>query len=93
MNCVCCGAMAVTERPEVMARSYRLTLRNLSEIMALRGIGVSHEAVRDWEAKLLPVMGNELGKRRHGTRRCSGASWFVDETNLKVCGRWTYLYL
>ncbi len=71
---------------------YRLTLRDLSEIMALRGIEVSHEAVRDWEAKLLPVMGNELRKRRHGTRRCSGASWFVDETYLKVRGRWTYLY-
>jgi len=71
---------------------YRLTLRDLSEIMALRGIEVSHEAVRDWEAKLLPVIGNELRKRRHGTRRGSRASWFVDETYLKVRGRWTYLY-
>ena len=35
---------------------YRLTLRDLSEIMALRGIGVSHGAVRGWETKLLPVM-------------------------------------
>ena len=43
---------------------YRLTLRDLSEIMALRGIEVSHEAVRDWEAKLLPVMGDALRKRR-----------------------------
>ncbi len=51
---------------------YRLTLRDLSEIMALRGIEVSHEAVRDWEAKLLPVMGDELRKRRHGKRRGSG---------------------
>jgi putative transposase len=33
---------------------YRLTLRDLSEIMALRGIEVSHEAIRGWEAKLLP---------------------------------------
>ena len=48
---------------------YRLTLRDLSEIMALRGIEVSHEAVRDWEAKLLPIMGHELRKRRHDTRR------------------------
>ncbi|MGI4795414.1 MAG: IS6 family transposase [Janthinobacterium lividum] len=71
---------------------YRLTLRDLSEIMALRGIEVSHEAVRDWEAKLLPVMGDELRKRRFGTRRGAGASWYVDETYLKVRGRWTYLY-
>ncbi len=71
---------------------YRLTLRDLSEIMALRGIEVSHEAVRDWEAKLLPVMGDALRKRRHGTRRGCGSSWYVDETYLKVRGRWCYLY-
>ena len=71
---------------------YRLTLRDLSEIMALRGIEVSHEAVRDWEAKLLPVMGDALRRRRHGSRRGSGVSWHVDETYLKVCGRWCYLY-
>jgi putative transposase len=50
---------------------YRLTLRDLNEIMALRGLEGSHEAVRDWEAKLLPVKGVELCKRRHGTRRGS----------------------
>ena len=71
---------------------YRLTLRDLSEIMALRGIEVSHEAVRDWEIKLLPIMGDALRKRRHGTQPGSGASWYVDETYLKVRGRWTYLY-
>jgi putative transposase len=71
---------------------YRLTLRDLSEIMALRGIEVSHEAVREWETKLLPVMGDEFRKRRHGTRRQSGASWYVDETYLKVRGRWCYFY-
>lgn len=71
---------------------YRLTLRDLSEIMALRGIEVSHEAVRDWEMKLLPIMGDELRKRRRGRRRQSGTSWYVDETYLKVRGRWTYLY-
>jgi putative transposase len=44
---------------------YRLTLRDLSEILLLRGIEASHEAVRDWETKLLSVMGDELRKRRH----------------------------
>ena len=71
---------------------YRLTLRDLSEILLLRGIEVSHEAVRDWETKLLPVMGDELRKRRRGKRRGPGASWYVDETYLKVRGKWAYLY-
>jgi putative transposase len=71
---------------------YRLTLRDLSEIMLLRGFTISHECVRQWEAKLLPVMGEALRKRRHGTGRNSGQSWYADETYLKVQGRWCYLY-
>jgi putative transposase len=54
---------------------YRLTLRDLGEIMALRGIEISHETVRDWEAKLLPIIGDELRKRRRGIRRGPGISW------------------
>ena len=53
---------------------YRLTLHYLREILALRRIEVSHEAVRDWETKLLPVMGDALRKRRYGTRRSSKVS-------------------
>ena len=53
---------------------HRLTLRNLSKIMALRGIEISHEAVRDWEMNLLPIMGDELRKRRFAMRHGSGAS-------------------
>ena len=71
---------------------YRLTLRDLSEIMALRGIEISHEAIRDWETRLLPVMGDALRKCQHGNRRGAGTSWYVDEIYLKVRGRWCYLY-
>jgi putative transposase len=71
---------------------YRLSLRALSEILLLRGIEASHEAVGDWETKLLPVMGDALRKRRHGRHRQSGRSWYVDESYLKVRGRWCYLY-
>ena len=67
---------------------YRLTLRDLSEIMLLRGFTISHECVRRWEAKLLPIMGEALRRRRHGPGRRSGESWYVDETYLKVQGRW-----
>ena len=71
---------------------YRLTLRDLSEIMLLRGFTVSHECIRRWEAKLLPAMGDALRKLRHGSGRRSGQSWYADETYLKVQGRWCYLY-
>ena len=48
---------------------YRLTPRDLSETTPSRGFTVSHESIRRWEAKLLPIMGEGLRKRRHGTGR------------------------
>src|SRR5919199_293922 len=71
---------------------YRLTLRDLSEMFLQRGIVFSHEAVRDWEAKLAPVLASELRRRRHGRSGARGRRWHVDETYLKVRGRWAYLY-
>src|SRR3712207_3389674 len=71
---------------------YRLTLRDLCEMFLIRGIVFSHEAVRDWEAKLAPVLAGELRRRRHGKGGTGRRSWFVDETYLKVRGRWWYLY-
>src|ERR1700760_16267 len=68
---------------------YKLSLRDLSEMFLLRGIVFSHEAVRDWEAKLTPVLVETLRRRRRGK---VGRSWYVDETYLKVQGRWVYLY-
>jgi hypothetical protein len=32
--------------------------------MFLRGFTISHECIRQWEAKLLPMMGEALRKRR-----------------------------
>ena len=40
----------------------------------------------------MPVMGDELRKRRRVTRRGAGISWYVDETYLKLPVRWCYLY-
>ena len=71
---------------------YRLTLRDLAEMFLQRGIIFSHEAVRDWEAKLAPVLAGELRRRRHGKGGTRGRHWHVDETYLRVRGRWAYLY-
>jgi putative transposase len=34
----------------------KLSLRDLTEILLLRGLVFSHEAIRDWEAKLAPML-------------------------------------
>jgi putative transposase len=71
---------------------YRLTLRDLSEMFLQRGIVFSYEAIRDWEAKLAPILADELRQRRHGKGGARSRRWHVDETYLKVRGRWCYLY-
>jgi transposase-like protein len=71
---------------------YRLTLRDLAEMFLVRGIVFSHEAIREWEAKLAPVLAGELRQRRHGRGGGRSRRWHVDETYLKVRGRWAYLY-
>src|SRR5215213_4520401 len=105
MRCLDCGSQAITERPERTAQGYRrfrcrtcgkqfnersdtllnrtqypsdvialvvlwrlrykLSLRDLPEMFAMRGIVFSYKA---------------------------GRSWYVDETYLKMHGRWCYLY-
>ena len=55
---------------------YKLSLRDLPEMFALRGIVFSYEAVRAWEAKLTPALAEDLRRRRRGK---VGRSWYVDE--------------
>jgi len=69
---------------------YKLSLRDLPEMFLLRGIEFTYEAVRDWEAKLTPSLIDSLRRRRGGGR--VRHSWYVDETYIKVNGRWCYLY-
>src|SRR4051812_19815582 len=71
---------------------YRLTLRDLAEMFLVCGIVFSHEAVREWEAKLAPLLADELRQRRRGKGGARGRRWHLDETYLKVGGRWAYLY-
>jgi putative transposase len=68
---------------------YKLSLRDLPEMFMIRGIEFSYEAVRDWEAKITPSLIDSLRRRRKGR---IGRSWYVDETYIKVQGRWCYLY-
>jgi transposase-like protein len=56
--------------------------------MAERGIDVSHTTILRWVQRYVP----EFEKRWQRYARPVGSSWRVDETYIKVCGRWTYLY-
>jgi putative transposase len=68
---------------------YTLSLRDLVEMFAIRGLVFTHETVREWEAKLAPHVTEGLRKARRGK---VGRSWYADETYVRVAGRWCYLY-
>jgi putative transposase len=68
---------------------YKLSLRDVAEMFLERGWVFTHEAVRDWEARFAPLIADQLRNKRYGQ---AGRSWYVDETYVKVHGKWCYLY-
>jgi len=68
--------------------TYKLSYRDLVEMMAERGVAVSHTTILRWVQRFVP----EFEKRWQCYVRLVGTSWRVDETYIKVRGRWTYLY-
>ena len=67
---------------------YALSLRNLKEIMAERNIQVDHVTIWRWIQRFAP----ELNRRCRRELRITNRSWRVDETYLRVAGKWAYLY-
>ena len=68
--------------------AYPLSLRNLEEMMAERGVLVDHATVHRWALKMLQVLAAVLRRRKLPV----GSSWRVDETYVRVGGQWKYLY-
>ena len=68
--------------------AYPLSLRNLEEMMAERGVMVDHTTVHRWAVKMMPILALMLCRRK----RPVGLSWRMDETYVKVGGQWKYLY-
>src|SRR4051812_41584799 len=68
---------------------YKLSLRDLAEMFLLRGFEFTHEAVRNWEERFAPLLAEHIRRKRKGK---VGRRWYVDETYLKVKGKWCYLY-
>ncbi len=54
-----------------------------------RGLVFGHEAVRDGEARLAPLLADRLRAKRRGQ---AGITWHADETYVKGNGAWWYFY-
>jgi putative transposase len=68
--------------------AYSLSLRDLEEMLAERGMNADHSTVHRWVIKLVPLL--EKAFRRH--KRPVGTNWRMDETYVKLKGKWKYLY-
>jgi transposase-like protein len=68
--------------------SYKLSYRELTEMMAERGVAVAHTTLLRWTQRYVP----EFEKRWKRFARPVGCSWHMDETYIKVHGEWVYLY-
>src|SRR3546814_3830160 len=68
---------------------YPISYRDLEEMLAERGISVDHTTIYRWVQCYAPEMEKRL---RWFWRRGFDPSWRLDETYVKVRGKWTYLY-
>jgi len=68
--------------------SYSLSYGALEQMMAERDLGVDHSTIARWVLRYAP----ELNKRIRHELRNPNRSWRVDETYVRVAGRWVYLY-
>jgi transposase-like protein len=67
---------------------YGLSYRDVEELLAERGVTVDHVTIYRWVQRSTP----EFIEAARLSRHAPGDRWFVNETYVKVAGRWTYLY-
>jgi len=67
---------------------YALSYRDLAEMMTERGLLLDHTTIYRWVQRYAP----ELDKRSRPYLKQTNDSWRVDETYVKIRGKWLYLY-
>jgi transposase-like protein len=65
-----------------------LSYRDVEELLAERGIQVDHVTIYRWVQRSTPLLADAARPCRHAV----GDRWQVDETYVKVAGKWRYVY-
>jgi transposase, IS6 family len=67
---------------------FSLSLRDLEELMAERGLAVDHTTIWRWVQRYGP----EVHRRLRGNVKQKSSTWHMDETFVRIAGRWRYLF-
>ena len=67
---------------------YPVSYRDLEEIMQERGVDVDHATMNHWVVKYSPLIAAQAQTKKRPTAK----SWRMDETYIKVKGKWMYHY-
>jgi transposase-like protein len=67
---------------------FALSYRDVEELLAERGVEVDHVTIYRWVQRFTPLLAEAARPCRHAV----GGRWQVDETYMKVAGRWRYVY-
>ena len=67
---------------------YSLSFRDVEELLSERGLKADHTTIWRWVQRYGPELEERLRRHLKPTNR----SWRVDETYVRVKGRWCYLY-
>jgi transposase-like protein len=67
---------------------FGLSYRDVEELLTERGVEVDHVTIYRWVVRFTPLLAEAARPRRHAI----GSRWQVDETYVKVAGRWRYVY-
>lgn len=68
--------------------TYNLSLRNLKDMMAERGVEMDHPTGHRWVIHFSPILLERFNRRNRRVTR----KWNLDETYIKVKGEWMYPY-
>jgi transposase, IS6 family len=66
---------------------FGLSYRDVEELLSENGIEVDHVTVYRWVQRFTPLLAEAARPGRHSVGDC----WQVDETYVKVGGRWRYV--
>ena len=77
----------------MMYVKYPLSLRNVEDLLAERGIDVSYETVRFWWNRFGPMFAAEIRRKRvQRLRAYTPWRWHLDEVYVKINGEMHYLW-